>query len=94
MARWLGLVAFRSVHGDPGQAVVKRRLYAVNMLKSPVKKCAVQMQVRVAEVRRNKAKDLGSCSHQTVIHHGYVSGGDQLLWPRRRSRVGTSLSFR
>lgn len=49
----------------------------VNMLTSPVKNMMqVQLQVRVAEVSRNKAKDLGSSftstGNSTV---GYVSGG-------------------
>ncbi|MCM3872078.1 MAG: type II and III secretion system protein family protein [Pyrinomonadaceae bacterium] len=78
-----GSVVMSGSVSDPKTAVQAQSVVeaagfkTVNMLTSPVKNMAqVQLQVRVAEVSRNKAKELGSSftstGNSTV---GYVSGG-------------------
>jgi pilus assembly protein CpaC len=78
-----GSVVMSGSVSDPKTAVQAQSVVeaagfkTVNMLTSPVKSMAqVQLQVRVAEVSRNKAKDLGSSFTSTNNGtNGFVSGG-------------------
>jgi pilus assembly protein CpaC len=82
--------------GEQVDAVVQAAGFkTVNMLKSPVmEKAQVQLQVRVAEVSRNKMREIGTSygyAHGTNLSYLNSGGGPSELTHTELSNVGSSL---